>query len=255
MTHTSSDDLFAATDAGAMRAVARTAGWATDDSRQPNRDRGLVADRLAVVGRRHARHRTEQDWRGQPIGPHAVAFFYRQPVDGLDRIKIATRLFCDGDDVADLPAVLDQLHELALDYLASDGLDPRVQLTNRTEQMHPDAEFLGVGVSTLNPDGPPPDRSQQAAAVAFRALGLLTDGTQLRVRCAGGLQPTHTCSSHNLDVDLGISHARPWRWAPPSFLRDDPTLNPIVEALAPLCTAVQLAQHSRPPARRRWRRA
>src|SRR5689334_13370460 len=53
---------------------------------------------------------------GRP-GPHAIVFLFREPEpDAQDRVTVATRMFVDGPDVADLPAVLATLTERACEY-------------------------------------------------------------------------------------------------------------------------------------------
>jgi len=81
------------------------------DPLRPDPLRHAVVDRLAVAGRRHSRHRAGRSARAGRPGPHAIVFLFREPEpDAQDRVTVATRMFVDGPDVADLPAVLAALH-------------------------------------------------------------------------------------------------------------------------------------------------
>jgi len=81
------------------------------DPLRPDPVRHAVVDRLAVAGRRHSRYRAERSARAGRPGPHAIVFLFRESEpDAQDRVTVATRMFVDGPDVADLPAVLAALH-------------------------------------------------------------------------------------------------------------------------------------------------
>jgi hypothetical protein len=244
---------------------------------QPNRMREDVLDRLTVVSRRHIRHAFERAWAGKPIGPHALVFFYAEPgATDAAGLRVATRLFIEGSDVADLPTILRQLLDLAGDYREAGGLDPRTQFATRVEHMSNRAEYLGLGVSTLNPDGGRPRLSGPGAGahraspsaeaamlysfatVPSRAVAQLTDGTFLLLRSSGGLEPTSILSTHSLGS--GAAPARMWAWARPGFLSAEPGLSEIAPALTELHTAIARGhvptgqRAGRAPSKRWWRR-
>ncbi|MGR6320917.1 hypothetical protein Q2K19_21180 [Micromonospora soli] len=121
-----------------------------------NQIRQAVVHRVQYANALHASHYWDLR-RTKPVGPHALVFLYA----GLDprfsdprrpyyEIKAASRLFRDGADVQDLPALLQELTEIAKGYLA-DGrvFDPAAQMTQAAEPMPADATYVGVAVSTL----------------------------------------------------------------------------------------------------------
>lgn len=240
----------------------------TEENVQPSRVRIQVLDRLTVVCRRHARHAADQRWTGHPIGPHVIVFFYAEgrPDQAADEavnapadLRVATRTFLAGDDVTDLARMLTQLHDLALDYLEGDGLDARIQLANRVEPMTARADYVGVAVSTLVPPSPPrtaapvgesAPRPDLAVDIPFRGVVQLVDGTQLVLRCGGGLQSPQVQSTHTLD--LTTVPVRRWQWAGPRFLLDERGLAEVGAGLSALNGAVAAGHHSAlAPGRRR----
>jgi hypothetical protein len=192
---------------------------------RPNRMRGRVVDRLTYTGRALARHRVEQ-WRiRRRIGPHAITFFYvdqRSEGSRQEELVVATRMFLDESDEdyavdaanaeADgvpellLIKILGALHDLALEYQRTTGFDPRVQMVQRVEPMRADAEYLGVGATSVTfPDG-------LDAIPMMQGMVVLSDGTQMLLEGGYGLEPPRVQSTHTLDIG-GLLGSRRWRWA------------------------------------------
>jgi hypothetical protein len=192
------------------------------DRMKPDRTRGDVVDRLLLAGRRLARHRADREWAGEhPIGKHIVVFFYLEPGpdDTRDRLRVATRMFLDGDDVANLRGIILQLHALSREYSAMGRFNPREQLANRVEPMSADAVYVGLGVGTLDPEDiflPGPHVSDNPP---FRGIGVLSDGTRMLARWTGGLDSVLTESTHTLNV--GPQPTRTWAWAGTQLLQDE----------------------------------
>lgn len=172
-----------------------------------------VAQRLALVGRRHARHAADQAWRGRPIGPHALVFLYQQPAAGRsgDGLFIASRLFLAGADVVDLAVILTQVHACATDYATGPRFDPRAQLSTHAEPMPRAVHYVGVGASTLA-SGPGANAVGREYDTPFRALALLADETQLVVRGAGMTEPLDIRSTHTLESTQHATGRQRWAW-------------------------------------------
>ncbi|WP_214405747.1 hypothetical protein [Pseudonocardia lacus] len=192
----------------------RTAFDGYPDHLRPDPVRRKVVDRLTLVGRRHARHLADLHATPTRPGPHVVVFLYRQPTTGADQVRtndvrIASRMFLDGPDVADLPTVLTTLHQRAREYLATGRFDPRRHMSDRAEPMTAASTYLGVATSTLIPPLPgTPDTSWQG-------LASLHDGTRLALRSRSAtLHPMTITSTHTLDTgSLAPEVPYPWRWA------------------------------------------
>ncbi|MCW3844494.1 hypothetical protein ONA70_30850 [Micromonospora yasonensis] len=121
-----------------------------------NQIRQAVVHRVQYANALHASHYWDLR-RTKPVGPHALIFMYgsldsrfSDPRRPYYEIKAASRLFRDGADVQDLPALLHELTEIAKSYLA-DGrvFDPVAQMTQSADPMPADATYVGVAVSTL----------------------------------------------------------------------------------------------------------
>jgi len=173
------------------------------------------AQRLALAGRRHARHAADQAWRNKPIANHAVVFLYHDPPRARtgDGLYTASRLFLAGTDVADLPTILTQLLACATDYASGRGFDPRTQLSTHAEPMDSSAHYIGIAASTLNAS---PTATVERALntgreydTPFRVVGLLSDETQLVVHGAGMTAPLDIRSTHTLDTGTGRQR---WTW-------------------------------------------
>ncbi|MBV9919304.1 MAG: hypothetical protein JOY78_00400, partial [Pseudonocardia sp.] len=173
-----------------------------------------VAQRLALAGRRHARHAADQAWRGKSIANHALVFLYHDPPNARigDGLHTSSRLFLAGTDVVDLPTILAQLLGCATDYASGRGFDPRTQLSTHAELMASSAHYIGVAASTLSASpSPTAFRTGQEYDTPFRVLGLLIDETQLVVRGAGMTAPLDIRSTHTLDTGHTGGRQR-WTW-------------------------------------------
>ncbi|SCL71567.1 hypothetical protein [Micromonospora chersina] len=118
--------------------------------------RQAVVHRVQYANALHASHYWDLR-RTKPVGPHALVFLYAcldprfaDPRRPYYEIKAASRLFRDGSEVQDLPALLAELCEIAEGYLADGGIfDPVAQMTQAGEPMPAEARYVGVSVSTL----------------------------------------------------------------------------------------------------------
>lgn len=143
------------------------ASWSPGDAAEPTIDgyanqavhhqiRQAVVHRVQYANALHASHYWDLR-RTSPVGPHALVFLYASmdprfadPRRPYYEIKAASRLFRDGSEVQDLPALLAELCEIAEGYLTGDGVfDPVAQMTQAGEPMPAEARYVGVGVSTL----------------------------------------------------------------------------------------------------------
>jgi hypothetical protein len=225
-------DFGGDTDLGRHRETADQVEPASDDQSsgslfsvpervQQNRLRGDVVDRLALACRRLARHRADREWeRSHPISQHMVVFLYCEPghADTRDRLRVATRIFLAGDDVADLRRIVSQLYALSNEYRAMGRFDPRDQLSTRVERMSGNARYLGLGVATVDPYDIP-RQSTLPDERSFRAMAMLDDGTKMVSVSSGGQGSVSTESTHTLDV--GSDRTRTWGWARTLFLKDE----------------------------------
>ncbi|MGW4296983.1 hypothetical protein ACWEH1_28665 [Micromonospora chersina] len=144
-----------------------TASWSGADASEASADgysnqavyhqiRQAVVHRVQYANALHASHYWDLR-RTKPVGPHALVFLYAcldarfaDPRRPYYEIKAASRLFRDGSEVQDLPALLAELCEIAEGYLADGGVfDPVAQMTQAGEPMPAEARYVGVSVSTL----------------------------------------------------------------------------------------------------------
>jgi hypothetical protein len=139
--------------------------------------RRAVFDRLRVMNGKHAYNAAELRSE-RPVGPYAVAFFYRERVPGEFRLRSATRQFLDeGGAEWDLALLLGRLAVIAqVD-------EPRTQMSDVCDEMRWDAGFFGVGVSSIDDaDGRWIDRRDTVTSsldVGGHCFGLLIDNSML----------------------------------------------------------------------------
>lgn len=198
-----------------------------DFRRRQNKLRGLVVTRLVLAARRLIRADAERRFYGQhPLSRHFLVFFYREPAlseHDMDYLRVATRIDQAGDDVADLHAIVTQLQVLANRYVSMGRFDPRDHLTNRVEKMSPAAQYVGLGVGTLDPKDML-DGAKPGALLDERPLwgiAVLNDGTKMMVRWKGGVDTPSTMS--NATMDTGPWTTRRWAWGSGQFLNDPET--------------------------------
>jgi hypothetical protein len=182
--------------------------------------RNLVVDRLSQMNAQHALNAWEHR-RKTPIGPHALGFFYLEQLDAGNPPRYATpaaaRLFLDGEDVSFLPELLYKMVGIGRRRLArGDDFDPLTSMARKQDEMSPRAQYVGVGVSSLETSEVSWEEIQQNAFgpldIPGRGLAVLTDGTRLVLeRGDRSHGPTHVRSSHQLDLVPGIPSRR-WTW-------------------------------------------
>jgi hypothetical protein len=157
--------------------------------------------------------------RREPIGPHGLAFLYRDPITAGDppryKVAAATRLFLDGDDVRNLPRLLYEMIGIARDYHARGAFDPRLTMTDRQEEMSVHAEYIGLGVSTLDTPWTPWYEALENAAGPLDIPGcgyvMLIDGTRMVVERGGSSSGTTKLFSSRQLTDP-MHPVRVWTW-------------------------------------------
>jgi hypothetical protein len=222
----------------------------------PNPWRRRAADRLALAGRRHARHITDLAGTGRRPGPHALIFLHREPHPRSNHpssgtVKIATRMFLHGPDVTDLHTILTELHARALDYTEAGVRHPIAQLADTAEPMTGAARYLGLATSSVDPAG-----FDEPASWPWTGLAHLTDDTQMIIRATSSVETPDLQSSHTLDAaDLptgvldAFDPARAWRWTRPDLHLTDPALVAQQHALDALHTFLHATETAPRPRR------
>lgn len=191
---------------------AADSGWADPDRvdpMQPDPIRRVIVDRLAIAGRRHSRHRIERSVRAGRPGPHAVVFLFREP-DRQDRINphrmtVATRMFVDGPDVADLPTVLATLTDRVHEY-GRPLPDMIAYLADRVEPRGRGSTYLGVAVSSI-------DVAREGIdPMPWDGLAHLVDGTRMSLHATRPESSPQVESTHTLahDGPVWAHHTSSW---------------------------------------------
>lgn len=146
--------------------------------------RSQVVLRMRKMTALHAQHAWDQRYR-DPLSPYGVAFFFYEPDQVLGGqlryvLRTGTRLFLDADAPPELPRLLYELARQAFDW-RQQGLDPYPLMTDRRDEMSPDARYLGVGVSSLDSRWATWAETQRSAQgvtdVPGRGIAYLSDGT------------------------------------------------------------------------------
>jgi hypothetical protein len=166
--------------------------------------------------------------RGRVPGPHALAFLYAWHAQNstsstpVFEIGAATRVFDDTEDtrpghnVRDLASLLRGLLDVAVDRIRDGGFDPRTSMSDRADDMPRQADFVGIGVSSLGEPGVEWPRSRAAALAApgLSQLHLpmmwrirLIDGTRIDVGRRLGTVQESVSSSAPLDPPGSLSGA------------------------------------------------
>ncbi|HEU4424818.1 MAG TPA: hypothetical protein VFR67_20010 [Pilimelia sp.] len=185
--------------------------------------RNLSIDRIRRMNAMHGTHAWDRR-RREPIGPHGLAFLYRDQIAAGDppryRVAAATRLFLDGDDVRNLHRLLYEMTTIARDYLQRGGFDPRLTMTDRQEEMSGRAQYIGLGVSTLDTQVAPWDEFLQQANGPLDIPGsgyvLLADGTRMIVERGGGASAGSSRLYSSRPLTDPMNPVRVWTW-----LRED----------------------------------
>ena len=156
--------------------------------------RNQAVCRMEALSHNHAR--LAFDRPGTPICPHAVAFLYLDTLPTTNvqggqtlwrKVVAATRVVPDTHDVRDLPTLLFRLARLAQErYVpAPGGFDPAVHMSVYRDQTTGTAEYIGIGVSTLDTPNRPWERACAAAEdtddLGARIYILLADCTAILV--------------------------------------------------------------------------
>ncbi|MGY0007653.1 hypothetical protein [Micromonospora sp. I033] len=175
------------------------ASWSAADAAGPTADgpasqavqhqiRQAVVHRVQYANALHASHYWDLR-RTKPVGPHALLFLYASPDPRFANprqpyyeIKAASRLFRDGSEVQDLPALLAELCEIADGYLGGGGVfDPVAQMTQAGEPIPAEARYAGVSVSTLLGDTAAEPAGVGGTGIPGRNLVVMSDDTLLVV--------------------------------------------------------------------------
>jgi len=131
---------------------AATRGWVTI--------RNNALSRVRRMAHGHVRLAVNPP-RGRVPGPHALAYLYAWHAQNSTQqwpifdVAAATRLVDDTEDtqpghnVRDLPPLLYGMWEVVRDRVAEGGFDPRVSMTDRSDDMGREATFVGIATSSL----------------------------------------------------------------------------------------------------------
>jgi hypothetical protein len=156
--------------------------------------RNQAIDRMVLLNRNHARVALETP--GPRICPHSVAFLYLDTVPPPSprsgqplwrKVVAATRIVPDTPDVRVLPMLLFRLARLARErYVPTPGgFDPAVHMSVYHDASATKAEYIGVGVSTLDTPAQPWEQACAKAEdiddLGGRMYVLLADQTAMLV--------------------------------------------------------------------------
>jgi hypothetical protein len=182
--------------------------------------RNAVLLRMREMNSRHGMHAFDLRTGPNALGPHALAFLYRDTAyepgrSPHDAVRAATRLFRDSDDVRDLRELLRTLANIAHQYVQRGGFDPRTVMAHRSDPMSAHAQYIGVGVSSLDTMAGEWADVQMNASSALEVPGRswvhLIDGTRLILDRGGPFGVVGvTYSSQALEVTQGMSYTT-WR--------------------------------------------
>jgi hypothetical protein len=231
---------------------------------QPQPDPAIAIDvRNQVVGRLrrmnvlHAQHAWEQRY-SDPLAPYGLAFLYAEPSSSRpDRLTVraATKLWLAGPETADLPRLLFGLNEYVGSRLSTAVFDVRTELANRSDEMGPEAFYIGVALSTLDTHSGVweqiRERVPHLADVPGRALIVLTDQTTMICERRGfnEFNAYQIHSTHSLG-DAFSNGVNPWSWSTPDLLRADPANTEILRWLDNLNLTLWQAENARLVAQR-----
>jgi hypothetical protein len=184
------------------------------------------------MGTMSARH-GEYAWvqrRNRPVGPHALAFLYADPVSGNQgvwwHVVAATRMVHDDARTRHLPRLLHRFARLGRErYVGGPGgFNPGVQMSNRHDPCSGLAEYIGVGVSTLDTPGRDWAQAQatagEAGEVAGRCFVVLGDGTGMVIDRAGELDGGGVVVASTMPLTSAPGRrvvAAPGLWATPEL--------------------------------------
>jgi len=189
---------------------AATRGWVTI--------RNNALSRVRRMAHGHVRLAVNPP-RGRVPGPHALAYLYAWHAQNSTQqwpifdVAAATRLVDDTEDtqpghnVRDLPPLLYGMWEVVRDRVADGGFDPRVSMSDRSDDMGREATFVGIATSSLGDPRLPWDQSLARAKTALLAeMNMpmswrirLTDGTRIEVDRPPGASQEVVRSSERLD--------------------------------------------------------
>ncbi|MBF9132729.1 hypothetical protein I0C86_27790 [Plantactinospora sp. S1510] len=147
--------------------------------------RSQVVRRLRAMNAMHAQHAWDRRY-ADPLCPFGLAFLYYEPDprQPLYTLRTGTRLFLLADAPAELPRLLYEVAHQAF-TLRQQGGDPYTTMTDRRDDLSPQARHLGVGVSSLDSRWATWPQIQRTADgvtdVPGRAIAYLDDGTSLLV--------------------------------------------------------------------------
>jgi hypothetical protein len=181
--------------------------------------RNQIVDRLRRMNALHLQHAWETR-RRDPVAPHALVFFYADLAGQRPlryRLACATRMFLAGEEVRDLPRLIFELVGIATAYRDQGGFEARAHMATRVEPMSPDAQYVGLGVSSLDtPTGTWEQVLETGAGptrIPGRCLAFLSDGAMILCDRRGTDEygAFHVWSTHSLDLVWGVP-VRAWRW-------------------------------------------
>lgn len=203
--------------------------------------RHQVAARLRSVNATHCHEAFDRLGRRNALGPHGVVLLYtvpdRQGPFGY-RLLIATRLFLAGPDSDDLERVINDLSRSAAANIARanargqrwDPRGPEASMVNGGDVMPRRADFVGVGVTTLDTEeggwynvansvlNQPWGTAHRRSVFDLTGLSiaLLADGTALRVV----RNPHRRIGEDGISCNRTMDASRRWAWIPNADLTE-----------------------------------
>jgi hypothetical protein len=234
-----------------------------DELRRDVSLRQQALQRVKAMNAMHAMHAWERRY-ADPLAPYGLAFLYAQP-DARHRLalRVATKLWLAGPEVADLPLLLYRLNEAVAERAKDPTFDPRWDLANRVderpgERMAADAWYVGLGLSSLDSYS---GTWQQACAtcesytdVPGQIRVVLTDTTTI-VCDRRGAKDFDTLTVHSTQpLSLSFADAL-WRWNATSLqeLHSDPAHADVLRWTGELNRTLWHADRVRLDARQRAR--
>lgn len=200
--------------------------------------------------------------RSRPIAPHAIAFLFWEP-GTQEPLRTATRLFLAGPESRDLHRILGKLTQIADRHLQEGAFDAVATLTDKHDQMSPGAQYLGLGISSLDAIQGTWEETQRTALDALDVPGRifleLVDGTRVivdRARNYPGDADVQTTKP--LTPQMSIFNT--WRWLDEAPKREpgtqalvEPWLARTWDRMGELSAAVQLGVEQMQSARQQAR--
>jgi hypothetical protein len=213
--------------------------------------------------------RSAWEWRrSKPLSPFGISFLYiqadqRQGRRGRWHLTSAAKIWLAGPETAQLPQLLFDFKESiereaakAREERRREGFDVRNVATDVHEAMADGAEYVGLGVSSLDTTSGTWDQARSSARAETDIPGsiriILTDGTNMVVerRSRKDFYALQIHSTMSLEIASGHS-SYPWTRITEQDLRADPYHARPLDLMGKLHETVYQLSLTNPP----WRRS